>query len=144
MKFSILLQTVLVTALTVLVGGVLLKFVIDGIYNDSFARFFVDALVFLNINEKTAIHLYWKLVGDNKTFYMIVGYLILFALFFYVVDVLEFRKWTLFFKVIGVNSITIYLAQEFVNFSFTSDALFGGLAGLMPEAVQPLDRKSVV
>ena len=84
MKFSILLQTVLVTALTVLVGGVLLKFVIDGIYNDSFARFFVDALVFLNINEKTAIHLYWKLVGDNKTFYMIVGYLILFALFFYV------------------------------------------------------------
>ena len=84
MKFSILLQTVLVTALTVLVGGVLLKFVIDGIYNDSFARFFVDALVFLNVNEKTAIHLYWKLVGDNKTFYMIVGYLILFALFFYV------------------------------------------------------------
>ena len=44
----------------------------------------------------------------------------------------------LVFKVIGVNSITIYLAQEFVNFSFTSDSLFGGLAGLMPEAVQPL------
>ena len=84
LKFSILLQTVLVTALTVLVGGVLLRFVIDGIYNDSFARFFVDALVFLNVNEKTAVHLYWKLVGDNKTFYMIVGYLILFALFFYV------------------------------------------------------------
>ena len=41
-------------------------------------------MVFLNVNEKTAIHLYWKLVGDNKTFYMIVGYLILFALFFYV------------------------------------------------------------
>ena len=78
------MQTVLVTALTVLVGGFLLNYVIDGIYNDSFARFFVDALVFLNVNEKTAIHLYWKLVGDNKTFYMIVGYLILFALFFYV------------------------------------------------------------
>ena len=74
----------LVTALTVLVGGVLLKFVIDGIYNDSFARTFVDVLVFLNINEKTAVHLYWQLIGDNKTFFMIVGYLILFALFFYV------------------------------------------------------------
>ncbi len=84
LKFSILLQTVLVTALTVLVGGVLLKFVIDGIYNDSFARNFVDVLVFLNINEKTAVHLYWQLIGDNKTFFMIVGYLILFALFFYV------------------------------------------------------------
>lgn len=78
------MQTVLVTALTVLVGGVLLKFVIDGIYNDSFARTFVDVLVFLNINEKTAVHLYWQLIGDNKTFFMIVGYLILFALFFYV------------------------------------------------------------
>ena len=38
LKFSILLQTVLVTALTVLVGGFLLNYVIDGIYNDSFAR----------------------------------------------------------------------------------------------------------
>ena len=55
----------LVTALTVLVGGVLLKFVIDGIYNHSFARTFVDVLVFLNINEKTAVHLYWQLIGDN-------------------------------------------------------------------------------
>lgn len=62
----------------------------------------------------------------------------MFALFFYVVDVLEFRKWTLFFTVIGTNSITIYMAQEFVNFSFTSNALFGGLTGLMPEAAQPL------
>ncbi len=42
---------------------------IDGIYNDSFARTFVDVLVFLNINEKTAIHLYWQLIGDNKTFF---------------------------------------------------------------------------
>lgn len=62
----------------------------------------------------------------------------MFALFFYIVDVLNFRKWTLFFTVIGTNSITIYLAQEFVNFSFTSDALFGGIARLMPEAAQPL------
>lgn len=84
LKFSILLQTVLVTALTVLVGGILLKFVIDGIYNDSFAKVFVDVLVFLNIKEETAVRLYWKLIGDNKTFYMVIGYLILFALFFYV------------------------------------------------------------
>ena len=132
------MQTVLVTALTVLVGGFLLNYVIDGIYNDSFARTFVDVLVFLNINEKTAVHLYWQLIGDNKTFFMIVGYLILFALFFYVVDVLEFRKWTLFFTVIGMNSITIYLAQRFIRFSYTSEAIFGGLAKLMPETAQPL------
>ena len=84
LKFSLLLQTVLVTALTVLVGGILLKFVIDGIYNDSFARSFVEVLVFFNIKEETAVRLYWQLIGDNKTFYMVIGYLILFALFFYV------------------------------------------------------------
>ncbi|MCI8561120.1 MAG: HAMP domain-containing histidine kinase [Dorea sp.] len=84
LKFSILLQTVLVTAITVLVGGFLLNYVIDGIYNDSFAKSFVSVLMALRIKEKTAISLYWSLIGNNKTFYMIVGFLILFALFFYV------------------------------------------------------------
>lgn len=84
LKLSILLQTVLVTAITVLVGGFLLDYVIDGIYNDSFAKTFVSVLMALHIKEKTAISLYWSLIGNNKTFYMIVGFLLLFALFFYV------------------------------------------------------------
>ncbi len=84
LKFSILLQTVLITALTVLVGGFLLNYVIDGIYNDSFATAFVEFLVSLHMEEKTAIDLYWKLIGNNKIFFMIVGFLLLFALFFYI------------------------------------------------------------
>lgn len=84
LKFSILLQTVLVTALTVLVGGFLLNYVIDGIYNDSFAKTFVKILVSFHVEEQTAIDLYWSLIGDNKLFFMIVGFLLLFALFFYV------------------------------------------------------------
>ncbi|MCB6203297.1 sensor histidine kinase [Extibacter muris] len=84
LKFSILLQTVLVTALTVLVGGFILNYVIDGIYNDSFAKTFVTIMMDLNIKEQTAIDLYWRLIGNNKTFFMIVGFLLLFALFFYV------------------------------------------------------------
>lgn len=84
LKFSILLQTVLVTAITVLVGGFLLNYVIDGIYNDSFAETFVNILLALQIKEQTAIDLYWRLIGDNKTFFVIVGFLLLFALFFYV------------------------------------------------------------
>ena len=84
LKFSILLQTVLVTALTVLVGGFLLNYVIDGVYNDSFATTFVDILTAFHVEEQTAIDLYWSLIGDNKVFFMIVGFLLLFALFFYV------------------------------------------------------------
>ena len=64
--------------------------------------------------------------------------MLLFALFYYIVDVKGIKGWTPFFTVIGMNSITIYLAQEFVNFTFTANAIFGGLIGLTPEAAQPL------
>lgn len=84
LKFSILLQTVLVTALTVLVGGFLLNYVIDGIYNDAFATSFVEFMTSLHMEEKTAISLYWKLIGNNKVFFMIIGFLLLFAMFFYI------------------------------------------------------------
>lgn len=83
LKFSILLQTVLVTAVTVLVGGVLLNYVIDGVYNESFGRIFVKVLTSMDVEEQTAIDLYWSLIGDNKEFFMIVGFLLLFSLFFY-------------------------------------------------------------
>ncbi|MDO4312272.1 MAG: HAMP domain-containing sensor histidine kinase [Eubacteriales bacterium] len=84
LKFSILLQTVLITALTVLVGGFLLNYVIDGIYNDSFAKTFVRFMESFHMEEQTAIDLYWRLIGNNKIFFMIVGFLLLFAVFFYI------------------------------------------------------------
>ena len=64
--------------------------------------------------------------------------MVLFAIFYYVIDVRNCRGWTLFFTVIGMNSITIYLAQAFVDFSFVSKAIFGGLIGFLPETAQPV------
>ena len=84
LKLSILLQTVLVTALAVLVGNFLLDYVIDGIYNDEFARTFVKFLMSFHVEEETAISWYWSLIGNNKQFFVIVGFLLLFALFFYI------------------------------------------------------------
>ncbi len=84
LKFSILVQTVLVTAVTMLVGIFLLNYVIDGIYNDNFANVFVKVLMYFNVEEQTAVELYWSLIGDNKFFFVIVGFLLLFALFFYI------------------------------------------------------------
>ena len=55
---------------------------------------------------------------------------LLLALFYLVVDVWKVRKGTFFFRVIGLNSITIYLGKRLVDFSFSSGFLFGGLAGL--------------
>jgi len=57
-----------------------------------------------------------------------------FAAFYWIVDVLEFRRWTFFFTVIGMNSITIYMAQRVIGFRVARDFLFGGVASLFPEA----------
>ena len=50
------------------------------------------------------------------------------ALFYWIVDVRGFRKWTFFFRVIGMNSITIYMLMRLVNFNCTSKFLFAGVA----------------
>ena len=84
LKLSILLQTVFVTALTVLVGGFILEYFIDGVYNDSFANGFLRIMESFHMSEETAKRLYWQLIGDNKVFFMILGFLLLFSLFFYV------------------------------------------------------------
>ncbi|MBP5770990.1 MAG: DUF5009 domain-containing protein [Bacteroidaceae bacterium] len=68
--------------------------------------------------------------------------LLMFALFYYIIDVLMWRRWTLFFTVIGLNSITIYLGQKFINFAFTGEKLFGGLIQLLPANAQPFWEKA--
>ena len=74
----------------------------------------------------------------TSSFVLVVGAysVLMFALFYYIIDVLQWRKWTLFFTVIGMNSITIYLAQRFIRFSYTSEKLFSGLIKFMPENSQ--------
>ncbi len=68
----------------------------------------------------------------TTTFNMLTGgiSLLLLSLFYLIVDVWGFQKWTFFFRIIGLNSITIYMASVMINFSATSEFLFGGFAGL--------------
>ncbi len=68
----------------------------------------------------------------TATFDLLAGGLsfLLLALFFLIVDVWKARKWTFFFRVIGLNSITIYLGQRVIDFDYASNFLFGGAAGL--------------
>ena len=80
----------------------------------------------------------------TSSFVLVVGAysVLMFALFYYIIDVLGWRRWTFFFTVIGMNSITIYLGQKFINFSYTTDKLFGGLVKLMPEDSQAFFSKA--
>ena len=56
--------------------------------------------------------------------------LLLLSLFYLVIDVWKFRKGTLFFTVIGANSILIYMAPKFFDFDYTNDSLFEGITML--------------
>ena len=87
-----------------------------------------------------AVGLLWDVVFPiNKnlwtsSFVCFVGglSLLLFSLFYLIIDVWGYRKWSFFFTVIGMNSITIYMAQRMIRFSYTSDFLFKGMIGWFP------------
>jgi len=59
--------------------------------------------------------------------------LLLFAIFYLIMDVWKYKKWAFFFVVIGMNPITIYLAERIINFHSASKFFFGGLISLFPE-----------
>jgi hypothetical protein len=54
--------------------------------------------------------------------------MILMAGFYYIIDILHYKKWAFFFKVIGMNSILIYMSYQFVDWSYTASAIFPWLA----------------
>lgn len=59
--------------------------------------------------------------------------LLFMAFFYYVIDVLGYQKWAFFFKVIGMNSILIYISGVFINWAYTTTAFFGWLGQLVGE-----------
>lgn len=73
----------------------------------------------------------------SSTFVCAVGAysLAMMALFYYLIDVRGWQKWTTVFRVVGMNSITIYMAQRIISFSGINRFFFGGLASLFSEQV---------
>lgn len=65
----------------------------------------------------------------TSSFIMLTGGMafLLFAVFYWVIDIMQIRRWTFFFIVIGVNSLTIYMAYRLIDFGHTSRLLFEGL-----------------
>jgi len=55
------------------------------------------------------------------------------SLFYWIIDVKGYRKWTFFFEVIGLNSLTIYFAWRFIGFKQTASELFSGIYHPLPE-----------
>jgi predicted acyltransferase len=64
--------------------------------------------------------------------------LLLFSVFYLVIDVWKYKKWAFFLIVIGLNPITIYLAGRIINFKSATNFLFGGITELLPDKWAPL------
>jgi predicted acyltransferase len=70
----------------------------------------------------------------TSSFVLLVGglSLLLLALFYYIIDVLGYVRWAFFFRVIGMNSILIYMSGHFIDWEYTTNSFFkwlGQLAG---------------
>lgn len=58
---------------------------------------------------------------------------LLVVFFYWIIDVKKYTRWAFFFKVIGMNSLAIYLLCRFVDFGKSSQLLFAGLYNHLPE-----------
>ncbi len=71
----------------------------------------------------------------SSSFVLLTGgiSLLLLSLFYYLIDVRGYRRWTLFFRVIGMNSILIYISHIVINWKYATNGFFkwlGQLAGM--------------
>ncbi|MFB0495041.1 putative acyltransferase [Mucilaginibacter sp. OAE612] len=57
--------------------------------------------------------------------------LLLMALFYYIIDVKGYQKWAFYFRVIGMNSILIYISGHFIKWSYTTEGFFGWIGQLV-------------
>lgn len=120
------------TGILGILAGTLLKRR-DLTQNAKAARLAIAGVIFLVIAQ------IWNLdfpINKNlwsSSFVMNVGglSLLLMALFYYVIDVLGYKKWAFFFKVIGMNSILIYISGHFISWNYTNDGFFHWLGQLI-------------
>jgi predicted acyltransferase len=59
---------------------------------------------------------------------------VMLAAFYWIIDVKGFKKWSFFFRVIGMNSLVMYLGYRFIDFNESSRLLFSGVYGHAGEA----------
>ena len=82
----------------------------------------------------------------TTTFNLLAGGIsfLLLALFYLVIDVWGFRKWAFFFQIIGLDSITIYLGTQVINFGHTSKFFLGGLSEISGDYGQAIYMGGVI
>lgn len=65
--------------------------------------------------------------------------MLLLALFYWIIDVKGYQRWSFFFRVIGMNAITMYLADRFIPWSSVAESFLHGfyrLSGMYQPVVE--------
>jgi predicted acyltransferase len=76
----------------------------------------------------------------TSSFVCLVGgiSLLFLSIFYYVIDVKGHKKWAFFFRVIGMNSILIYLSGHFIDWEHATRGTFGWLGEISPALWAPV------
>ena len=105
-----MLRSVLMTALSLIIGYGILVLLIDGIFQDSFPRAVIQFLQSMGMDYTRANEIYGIIFMDNKDLFVALGFILLFLVFFY----------------LAMSKITRYLddiGEEIGNIMSDSDAV---------------------
>ncbi|RRA98886.1 acyltransferase family protein [Larkinella rosea] len=74
----------------------------------------------------------------TSSFVLVAGgwSVLMLALFYWIIDVKNVSGWAFFFTVIGMNSILIYIAGEFIDFEYAAKFFFEGILSFFAEPVR--------
>ncbi|NMB50006.1 MAG: DUF5009 domain-containing protein [Bacteroidales bacterium] len=64
--------------------------------------------------------------------------MLLLAIFYLIIDVWKYQKWSVFFVVIGMNPLTIYLANRIIGWTQATEFFFSGICSFFSEVWTPL------
>lgn len=78
-----MLRTIVLALVCMLVGGVLLKLLIDGLFQTKLPNLVVGILMQFNISYERANEIYVRIFMENKGLFLIAGFVLLFFVFFY-------------------------------------------------------------
>lgn len=116
LKKDIMKKVLLIVVGSVAVGVIFLVFFVDGIFQDSFAKFMVGFFTLIGFDKMDANNLYFNLFMNKKYFWLLAGLLVIISIAFYI----TLSRFTLYFNEIsnGVDELakeernTIKLSPE--------------------------------
>lgn len=107
---------------------------VAGLAGYAFVLLTADALFLLVLGDKVVKALWTSSFVLSAATYSCT----MLALFYWLVDMRGWCKWAFCFRVIGMNSITIYMAQNILGFHQARDYFFSGLAQTVPLIWSPV------